>query len=119
MTLELYKTCLNLRASDPAFRPATREDWDVEELALGVGALHLRSESTEWLVLFDLSGGHEGNLREEALFQPNAAPWQVVLSSNEARFGGKGTCALDLSKMRANFTTPETVVLRRAVVSGK
>ena len=97
----------------PHFGRRSRDTWSVEELALGIGALHLRAASAEWLVLFDLSGGHEGSLREEAVFQSSEAAWHVVLSSNEARFGGEGTCALDLSTMQANFTTPETIVLRR------
>ena len=113
LALELYKTCLALRASDPAFRPAGRDSWTVEELAIGVGALHLLSESSEWVVLFDLTGGHEGNLGREALFQSGDATWQLVLSSNEKRFGGEGPCAIEVPTLRAKFTMPETIVLRR------
>ncbi len=114
LALELYKTCLALRASDPAFRPKNRDSWKVEELSIGVGTLHLRSESSEWIVLFDLIGGHAGDLRGEALFQSSCADWQVILSSNETRFGGDGKCGLDATTMHATFATPETIVLRRA-----
>jgi maltooligosyltrehalose trehalohydrolase len=113
LALELYRTCLALRASDPAFRPTNRDSWNVEELSIGVGALQLQSELSEWIVLFDLIGGHEGSLRGEAIFQCNDAKWRVVLSSNETRFGGEGACALDVNTMRAAFSVPETIVLRR------
>lgn len=113
LAFELYKTCLALRASDAAFRPVNRDSWRVEELSIGVGALYLRSQASEWIVLFDPSGGHEGSLREEALFPSNDPGWRVVLSSNETRFGGEGACALDVTTMRITFAVPETIVLRR------
>lgn len=112
--LELYKTCLALRASDPAFRPTDRDSWRVEELSAGIGALHLRSELGEWLVLFDLVGGHSGKLHGDPFFPSDHAKWKIVLSTNEVRFGGDGKCGLDLAGMNADFTTPETVVLRKS-----
>ncbi len=112
-TLLLYKTCLALRASDSAFRPLTRHGWSVAKLSIGVGALHLQSESAEWLVIFDLTGGHGGSLHEDTLLGAGDA-WTLILSSNEERFGGDSTCALDLTAMKAGFTAPETLVLRRS-----
>ena len=111
-TLELYKTCLSLRASDPAFRPLTRESWCVEKLAMGVGALRVQSDGGTWIVLFDLGGGHEGTLRGEPIFEDEEVTWEVVLSTNDGRFGGTGLCGVDVAKMQASFPTPETVVIR-------
>lgn len=112
-TLELYKVCLALRANEPAFRPTGRDSWKALQLSKGVGALHLHSEATEWLVLFDLVGGHETDLRDAVLFERSGDPWMLVLSSNEARFGGEGRSALDLVSLHASFAVPETIVLRR------
>jgi maltooligosyltrehalose trehalohydrolase len=111
-SLQLYKICLGLRASDPAFRPSARDSWRVEELSIGIGALRLQSATGDYIVLFDLHGGHEGSLRDEAIFQPAELNWTFILSTNETRFGGTGTCALDAASLHATFTTPETVVLR-------
>ena len=110
--MALYKECLSLRASEAAFRPLGRESWRAEALTCGIGALRLDSKTAAWLVLFDLHGGHEGNLQNEPIFEAGAGDWRMVLSSNEARFGGTGTGAVDLSRMRAAFGSAETVVLR-------
>jgi len=113
LTLVLYQTCLALRAGDPAFRPVSRDSWRAEELAIGTAALRLRSSGGDWIVLFDLHGGHRGSLREESIFLPEDGSWKLVLSSNETRFGGTGSCAVDVATMCADFTAPETVVLRQ------
>lgn len=110
--LELYKTCLALRASDAAFRPIGRDSWLVEELAIGIGSLRLWTETSEWMVLFDLIGGHGGSLCEDAIFQPESGSWTMVFSSNETRFGGDGSCALNLGEMQVQFANPETIVLQ-------
>ena len=110
--MALYQECLALRASETAFRPSGRDSWRAEALTCGIGALRLGSATADWLVLFDLHGGHEGSLENEPIFETGAGDWRVALSSNEARFGGTGTCAVDLSTMRAAFGSAETVVLR-------
>jgi len=112
--LELHRASLRLRAAEAAFRPADRGSWQVEALKMGVGALRLHSTTSDWLVLFDLKGEHRGSLQDEPVCQSPGAPWQFVLSSNEARFGGLGNSALDVSTMEAAFAQPETLVLRAA-----
>ncbi|MGB8170487.1 MAG: alpha-amylase family glycosyl hydrolase, partial [Chthoniobacteraceae bacterium] len=110
--LELYKTCLALRAGDAAFRPVSRDSWQVEVLASGIGVLRLHSTGGDWMVLFDLHGDHETSLANEPFFQLERGTWEVVLWTNETRFGGDGQCAVDPVILRATFATPETVVLR-------
>ena len=113
MTLELYRKCLSLRLLEPAFRPASRETWHIEALEIGVGALRTRGAAFDWLVLFDLEGGHSGSLAEEWICKPRGPEgWAVVLSTNEKHFGGPGTCAFDSATNQARFTLPELVVLR-------
>jgi maltooligosyltrehalose trehalohydrolase len=84
----------------------------VEELAMGIGALIHSSPQTEWVVLFDLHGGHKGDLRQEGFFQTAGITWSAEISTNEERFGGSGICAVNLGTLFADFTTAETVVLR-------
>lgn len=113
MTLELYRKCLALRRLEPAFRPASRETWYAEALELGAGALRFKGAASDWLLLFDLEGGHTGSLAEEWICKPRGpAGWAVVLSTNEKQFGGTGACAFDSPANHARFTLPELVVLR-------
>ncbi len=112
-TLALYRECLALRNSEPAFRPTSRESWEVTSLGDGVGAIRLRSEGAEWLVLFDITGGHEASLKDEPICSPTPrGAWSVVLSTNEQRFGGNGESAVDLQNMKARFAAPALVVMR-------
>ncbi len=111
--LALTKACLALRAAEPAFRPVSRDRWLLEELALGACAIRFTAEGGDWLVIWDLVGGHRGSLRDERVLQaPQGAAWSLVLSTNEARFGGDGRCAIDLASLQADFAQPELVVLR-------
>jgi maltooligosyltrehalose trehalohydrolase len=110
-TMALYRECLKLRASSTAFRPEDRSQWQAVELEMGVGVLCLEEEGSAWRVIFDLTGGHRGNLRVPDVFAENAS-WEVVLSSNESRFGGSATTAVNIKTLEANFSQPETIVLR-------
>lgn len=110
-TLALYRSCLALRASDPAFRPPGRNTWQVEILSCGLGAVRLWSPINTWLIIFDLIGGHVGSFADEAIFHGETC-WETVLSSNETRFGGEGGGAVNLAAKSLHFPAPETVVLR-------
>lgn len=109
--LALYRECLALRSGHEAFRPSSRDSWQVENVAGECGAIAFRGEEQRWLVVFDLKGGHQVRLPEEwiAALQGDAR-WQFVLSSNEERFGGKGA-SFDAPLQEANFEFPELIVL--------
>jgi len=113
-TLALYRACLELRHHHAAFRPASRDTWKVWGCGQGdnIGVLLLCGEAEDWLVIFDLMGGHSGELLE--VLGPGLCqrPWQIVVSSTEARFGGAGISGFDASAMRATFEAPEALVLR-------
>ncbi len=95
MTFELYRKCLALRRLEAAFRPASRDTWHVEALEMGVGALRIKGVASDWLLLFDLEGGHTGSLAEEWICKPRGPEgWAVVLSTNEKQFGGTGVVRL-------------------------
>jgi maltooligosyltrehalose trehalohydrolase len=112
-TLELYRKCLALRRREAAFRPESRETWYAEALAIGVGALRFKGAASDWLLLFDLEGGHNGSLAEEWICRPRGSEgWTVVLSTSEKQFGGTGACAFDPATNQARFTQPEMVVLQ-------
>jgi maltooligosyltrehalose trehalohydrolase len=113
LTLELYRRCLALRKLEPAFRPLSRETWYVEALQMGAGAMRFKGAASDWLLLFDLEGGHSGSLAEEWMCKPRGPEgWSVVLSTNEKQFGGTGACAFDPAASQARFTLPELVVLQ-------
>jgi maltooligosyltrehalose trehalohydrolase len=112
-TLEFYRQCLAWRRREAAFRPESRETWYAEALQMGAGALRLKGDACDWLLLFDLEGGHGGSLAEEWICKPRSAQgWRVVLCTNEKQFGGTGTCAFDPAAHEARFTRPELVLLQ-------
>lgn len=112
-TLALYKACLTLRNSERAFRPTSRDKWHVEELDLGLGALRMKGPNEDWLVLFDLVGGHRGSLADEWICKARLGhKWSLVLSTNEKRFGGNDQAAVDANTLSANFEHAELVVLK-------
>ena len=113
LTLDLYRACLALRRLESAFRPASRETWYAEALEMGAGALRLKGATSDFLLLFDLEGGHAGSLAEEWICKPRGPEgWAVVLSTNEKQYGGTGSYAFDSATNQARFSQPELVVLR-------
>ncbi len=85
--LELYQVLLRLRRTHAAFRDRARANWEAREISDGIVLLHfgLRS-ATQIIVLVDLVGGHPIPQIPE-LSNP-AFAWELLLSSNEKRFGG-------------------------------
>jgi maltooligosyltrehalose trehalohydrolase len=113
LTLDLYRRCLALRAKEPAFRPDTRESWYAEALQMGVGALRFKGAISDWLLLFDLTGGHTGALADEWICKPRpGGSWTLELSTNEKQFGGTGACAFDSATSQVRFNKPELLILR-------
>jgi maltooligosyltrehalose trehalohydrolase len=109
---DLYRAFLHLRNSHACFRPESRETWRVEELAIGGGAIRFQAPGMDWLVLFDLEGGHGGSLADDWICKlPGGRPWQRVLSSNESRFGGTLVESFDPEAQRVSFNKPELLVL--------
>jgi maltooligosyltrehalose trehalohydrolase len=105
-TFQLYQECLRLRNTDPAFRPAGREHWRVEAATWGGATLCFRGLAYEYLIVFDLTGTHTGGLIDPE-------NWQLVLSSEEARFGGTGRSAWRNAQSPLDFDVPEALVLKR------
>ncbi len=116
--LELYRACLALRKAELAFRPQNRDRFQVEELQWGVGAMRLKDDDGDWLLLCDVTGGHGGSLQEEWVCEVKPGrQWSVVLSSNERRFGGSGPIAFDPAARTVQFPTSELLVLREVEVN--
>ncbi len=110
--VDLYRECLALRKKHGAFRPRSRDLVEAADFAMGAGALRLKDRGGDWLILFDLAGGHSGIIEEEMICSPHSgSEWKIVLSTNEKRFGGTGRLAVDLASMRLIFSHPELVVL--------
>ncbi len=111
--MELVKECLGLRRADSAFRPRDRDAMQVAELAIGIGALRLSSERSDWLLLFNLAGKHDGSARGEPMVAlPAGYRWNFLFSSNGSRFGGAGPALVNLATGAVCFDAPELVVLR-------
>lgn len=105
--LNLYRECLQLRSSDAAFRPAGRQGWRVEAATWGGATLSFTGSQREYLVIFDLAGTHVGGL-----IDPEG--WTLVLSSEEARFGGSSRSAWVNAASPLTFQGPEVLVLSRS-----
>jgi maltooligosyltrehalose trehalohydrolase len=101
--LALYRTCLRLRASDPALRPSSRAGWEVP--ALGTPALRYLGGNGEWLVL-----AHFSSTPLTITLPP--ARWQCILSTSSLPFGGSGISGFDPVAGTVTFTHPELIVLQ-------
>ncbi|MGI8431180.1 MAG: malto-oligosyltrehalose trehalohydrolase [Chthoniobacterales bacterium] len=96
-TLRLYVELLRLRRTMPALQDRARDNWKVSQAADGILQMTFGVRSPErCAVLVDLTGGHEDPLRDDAR-------WELLLSTNEERFGGTAS---------APFSQPEARVLR-------
>ncbi len=101
--LLLYRKFLQLRQTHHAFRERSCDRVEVRELADGIVALLFgRAGEYECCVATDLVGGHAAPTMDDPQFAPGGArEWQLLLSSNETRFGGAG---------EPPFTVPTTLV---------
>ncbi len=101
--LRLYQDFLAFRRSHRFFRDRARENWRVMELGHGVLALVFKTANApDCVVVTDLIGAnHPPNLRA---IGPEGDDWREILSSNDARYGGRGEAA---------FSIPITLVFER------
>ena len=79
--LALYRECLKLRAAHPIFQSPPRDRWSVEKLRDAAVALRWRDPTGDWLLIVSV-------VSAASLEPADAATWDLVLSSNERRFGG-------------------------------
>jgi maltooligosyltrehalose trehalohydrolase len=77
----LYRECLRIRAAHPIFHSAPRSEWSVEKIDEGTLSLTWRDPTGDWILIVGVSGG--GTLRPV-----DQRSWEMILSSNEERFGG-------------------------------
>ncbi len=96
--LELYREFLRLRRQAAVLRDRKRENFRVLPPVQGVLRMIFgRAGAEQWMVVAGFAGGQKMPPLE------NRDAWELVLSSNEARFGGEGGPA---------FEQPEVQVLR-------
>lgn len=101
LILSLYRECLHLRLSSPAFRPVSRDRYEVRCIDDTI-FLQWHDGDTEWLLLTHLDG-------EEEI--PLDGSWQCVLSSEDVRFGGGRTACREVEALQ--FRGPESILLRQ------
>jgi maltooligosyltrehalose trehalohydrolase len=106
-TLALYTECLRLRRTNAAFRPDTRDSWEVSRLDWGAGAIRYRAEKEEYLLIFDPDGAHQGAIQND-----NGKRWACLFDSNEVRFGGDGGALFNEDSQTVVFRKPGTVLLK-------
>ena len=90
-TLDLYRELLALRQSLPAFRDRSRAHWDSTALDDNTVALRYSSPTgqDDLLLVVNRKDGLHVTLAENTLTTPPAGyRWQVILSSDDIRFGG-------------------------------
>ncbi|HET8657012.1 MAG TPA: malto-oligosyltrehalose trehalohydrolase [Longimicrobiaceae bacterium] len=89
--LTLYRELLALRRSHPALRDHTRGGFRVS--ALGQQALVLRreAEGAALLLLLNFGGALDADLAADPITRaPQGCRWELLLDTEEARFGGAG-----------------------------
>ncbi len=109
----LYRDCLQMRRSQPVFRPASRQQWDVGVLQRGVAYLRFDEWGASYLLIFHL--WPEEDLIEIDLgklpWLRQGCPWEFVMSSNDAVYGGLGCCLCGTHQSYV-FGGAETLLLR-------
>jgi len=111
--LRLYREALRLRREHAIFRPHDREHLQFAELVSGILAMRATDAGEDWLLLADLQGGHQGNLRHEAFCAlDRPGEWRVVFSSNAPAFGGSEAASYDAGTGQFTFQNPEVLLLR-------
>ncbi len=99
--LKLYRECLHLRRGEAVFRPVDRKAWSIR-----------RIDETETLLLTNPSFSLFVNLRGTHSL-PLKGAWDLVLSSEEARFGGSGRLSWEPRESIIHFNGSETLLFRR------
>jgi maltooligosyltrehalose trehalohydrolase len=103
--LALYRECLNLRKSESLFRPTDRSHWEASAQG-GMGVLRFEGAGKEYLLLFFLHPGEKADRPE--------GNYDVILSSEDSRFGGSGGSAWAGSDRELHFSVQEAILLRKA-----
>lgn len=86
--LALYRELLRLRREHPALRERDRDSWEVQPLSDGSLSMRRGTGEADLLLLVCLDGTLDVDLA--GLDGRAPRPWEVVLWSEEARFGGAG-----------------------------
>lgn len=83
-TLALYRACLQLRDENGIFQSPDREHWEVEPIGDAGTSIHWLETEYRWALIV--------SFREGVDFLPpdEEDDWELILDSNEARFGGTG-----------------------------
>jgi maltooligosyltrehalose trehalohydrolase len=97
--LLLHSECLRLRRTSPAFRDLVRDSYVVAKVDQGIIAILFGRDCYFSLaVVANLTGtGDPPNMDSARFAAGGERGWRMVLSSNEARFGGDGST--DLSQI--------------------
>lgn len=112
--LQLYRKLLKLRLTTPALRKRSRESFRVKVLGSGVIGIHFKETAHSGiLALVDLKGGNSWDLTENSFANlPSDCSWQSFFSTNEQRFGGSGSPALNSASTGFSFDQPELILLK-------
>jgi maltooligosyltrehalose trehalohydrolase len=103
-TMALYAECLRLRETVAAFRPESRDSWEVTRLN-GAGAIRYRMSGDEYLLIFAPQGCGSSNL-------PGNGSWKGIFESNGTRFGGDGGEFFDEDSQTVVFNKAGAVLLK-------
>jgi maltooligosyltrehalose trehalohydrolase len=109
----LHAEALKLRKADPTFRPQDRESWEVEAIGSGVVAIRYGEGRTGYLLLVNIAGENSVSLAEESFAVLGGGEiWQLAISSNDVRFGGRGALFSEAAQA-CDFSAAETLLLRK------
>ena len=112
--LALYRDLLQGRRTAPALRERGRDSFAT--VALGEDALALRRQGGGecLLLVVNLRGAHRHELNHTITARPPTERWEIVVSSEDSRYGGAGGAHLEAGV--AVFNGPGALLLRSVVV---
>jgi maltooligosyltrehalose trehalohydrolase len=109
----LYRACLHLRLKEPAFRPQSRDGWDVRRIGPGLGCIIYQGAAEMYLLLFHLwPNGESRQISFAELPLPaGCLEAKVMLTSAAQAFGG-AKAVTDAAVSSYVFEGAECVVIR-------
>lgn len=110
-TLALYRDCLRVRAQHSIFQSPPRTAWRVQRVGEGSLGLRWSQPERDWLLVTAMAAG-EPSITDEPFVRPRAGrQWQVVLDSEDERFGGRGVARM-IAGEGIPLRGPGTLLLR-------
>ena len=107
--LDLYRECLRIRRDYPELRPEEAGKWECRQISNHVGAVRIEG----FLLVFILAGNGSVELKGNLFLEPGQGRrWQMLVDSNDRRFGGTHQVGIDDAGLTYDYKSPGVFLLK-------